>query len=169
MRRTARWNIGNPLASLGSCRLLPVFHSFCPSGTARSDLDVNFVVIHSTRVASSLQIIEGRRRGIQRNLAISRGIGLTERKKHRILFVMWWFLASFRSHSFCFVKKKRKSKFDDQVVARKWQAEAIVASRLTEFSPENTPSKSRVRSQKEKNHPSRYVPGVLWHMLLGGL
>lgn len=70
MRRTARWNIGNPLASLGSCRLLPVFHSFCPSGTARSDLDVNFVVIHSTRVASSLQIIEGPRRGIQRNLAI---------------------------------------------------------------------------------------------------
>lgn len=162
MRRTARWNIGNPLASLGSCRLLPVFHSFCPSGTDRSDLDVNFVVIHSTRLASSLQIIEGRRRGIQRNLAISRGIGLTERKKHRILFVMWWFLVVILS-------LKKKSKFDDQVVARKWQAEAIVASRLTEFSPENTPSKSRVCSQKEKNHPSRYVPGVLWHMLLGGL
>lgn len=80
MRRTARWNIGNPLASLGSCRLLPVFHSFCPSGTARSDLDVNFVVIHSTRVASSLQIIEGRSRGIQRNLAISRGIGDGEKE-----------------------------------------------------------------------------------------
>lgn len=55
-----------------------------------------------------------------------------------------------------FVKKRKKAKsvfeksFEDQVVARKWQAEAIVASRLTEFSPENTPSKSRVRSQKKK-------------------
>lgn len=35
---------------------------------------------------------------------------------------------------------------DDQVVVRKWQTGAIVVSRLTEFSPENTPSKSRVRS-----------------------
>lgn len=41
--------------------------------------------------------------------------------------------------------------WDDQVVVWKWQAEAIVvASRLTEFSPENTPSKSRVRRGARK-------------------
>lgn len=63
-----------------------------------------------------------------------------------------------------FVKKRKKAKsvfeksFEDQVVARKWQAEAIVASRLTEFSPENTPSKSRVRSQKKKKPPFEICP-----------
>lgn len=43
------------------------------------------------------------------------------------------------------VSEKSKDQ-DDQVVVRKWQTGAIVVSRLTEFSPENTPSKSRVRS-----------------------